>query len=103
MAGQRSSSCSFEDILIAVLWGGPLMYIEGIFWGSGPPYDDLCFVLFRVTHYAIHQSYQEIKYTWGSRSYDYQFSVMYTMHLHTLLTECCTHVYSYIVDDTVDI
>ena len=71
--------------------------------GSRPPYDGLCSVLFWVAQYAIHQSFQAIQYTRGSRSYDCQFSVMCTLHLHTLLTEYCTHVYSYIADDIVDI
>ena len=79
------------------------MYTEGIFWGLRPPSDDLCFVLFRVTQYAIHQSYQAIQYTQGSQLYDYKFSIMYILHLHTLLAECYTYVYSYIVDDTIDL
>ena len=29
--------------------------------------------------------------------------MMCTIHLHTLLTECCTHIYFYIADDTLDI
>ena len=70
--------------------------MEGIFWGSRPLYNDLCSVMFRVAQYAIHQSFQAIQY-------NCQFSIMCTLHLYTLLTECCTHVYSYIVDDTVDI
>ena len=78
------------------------MYTEGIFWGSRPPYDDLCSVLFRVAQYVIHQSCQAIQYTQEFLSYDYQFSIMCTLHLHTLLTECHTHIYSYIADKNVD-
>ena len=32
-----------------------------------------------------------------------RFIIMCTLHLHTLLTECYTHVYAYTADDTVDI
>ena len=31
-----------------------------------------------------------------------RFIIICTMHLHTLLTESCTHGYSYIADDTID-
>ena len=54
----------FGDILIAV-WGGPLLYIEGIFWGSRRPYDDSCYVLFKVAQYAIYKSFQAIQYARG--------------------------------------
>ena len=110
--GQRLSSVlvplemfcfgSFRDILI-VAWIGPLLYTEGIFWGSRPPCDDLCSVMFKVAQYVIHQSCQEIQCTQGSQLYDYQFPIIYTLYLHTLLIECHTHVYSYITDDTIDI
>ena len=93
---------SFRDIPIAI-WGGPLLYTEGNFWGSRPLCDDLYSVLFRVTQYAIHQFCQTIYYTRGSRSYDCQICYICILYLHTLLTECCTHVYSYITDDTVDV
>ena len=78
------------------------MYTEEIFWGSRPPYDSLCSVLFRVAQYAVHQACQAIQYTHGSYSYDQQFSTMCTVHLHTLLIECYTHIYAYIADDIVD-
>ena len=32
-----------------------------------------------------------------------RFIFMCTLHLHMLLTEYCTHVYSYIADDTIDV
>ena len=112
VVGQRLNSilvpsrplCSgfFKDILI-MAWGRPLLYTDRIFWGMRPPCNDLCFVLFRVAQYVIHQSCQEIQYTLGSRSYDYQFSIVCTLHQHMLLIECYTHVYSYIADDTIDI
>ena len=95
-------SRSFRDILIAA-WGGPLLYTEGIFWCSRSPCDILYSVLFRVAQYAIHQSCQAIQYTWGSRSYGYQFPIICILHLHTLLIECQTHVYSCIPDEIVDI
>ena len=93
------SFCSgfFGNILIAA-WEGPLLYTEEILWDSRPPCDDLCSVLFRMTQYKFHQSYQAIQYIQGSRSYDQQYSIMCTLHLHTLLTECYTHI----ADNTVD-
>ena len=33
----------------------------------------------------------------------YMFFIMCTLHLETLLTKCRTHIYTYIVDNTIDI
>ena len=92
----------FGDILIATC-EGPLLYTEEIFWGSRPPCNDLCSILFRMAQYAIHGSCEAIQYTQGSWSYDHQFPIKCTLHPHTLLIECNTHIYAYILYDTVDI
>ena len=94
-------SSSFRDILIAA-WGGPLLYIGGF---SGA--QDL-----RATAYILFCSeWLNMQFTNLVRQYnihgdpDYtivRFIIMFTLHLHTLLTKCYINVYTYIVDDTID-
>ena len=95
----RGQYGSFGNTLTAV-WGGPLLYTEGIFWGSRPPYSSWYVICSPSGSVCDSRSCQAIQYTQGSQSYDYLFSVMYTLHLYALLTEFYTHKYSYIVEGT---
>ena len=110
-------SSSFRDTLFWFLWRHSVLILSGYsdsgmgktstvhrgdFLGLETSMWRRMFCSVHSGRYAIHQSCQAIQYTQESQSYDYQFSIICTLHIHMLLTECHTYVYSYIVDGTMN-